>query len=49
MAAFQVVGSRGKLDRGSITVIGEKFEGAAPGAAQGGGASRSQGRDAEGC
>lgn len=40
-AAFQVVGSKGKADRGSVASIGEKFLGAAPGAAQGGGASRS--------
>ena len=42
-AVFQVVGSKGELDRGSVASIGEKFQGAAPGAAQGGGAIRSQG------
>ena len=31
MAAFQVVGSKGKSDRGSVALIGDKFEGAAPG------------------
>ena len=41
--AFRVVGSKGKSDRGSVALIGEKFEGAARGAAQDGDASRSQG------
>ena len=44
-----MVGSKGKSDRGSVALIGEKFQGAARGATQAGGASRSQGRDAKGC
>lgn len=47
--AYQVVCNKGKSDRGSVALIGEKFQGAALGATQGGGASRSQGRYAEGC
>ena len=47
--AFQVEGSKGKSDQGSVTSIGDKFEGATPGEAQGGGISQSQGRDVEGC
>jgi hypothetical protein len=48
-AALEVVGSKGKSDRGSEALIGDMFEGATHGEAQGGGGSRSQGRDAEGC
>ena len=44
-----MVGSKDKLDRGSVASNGEKFPGVVPGASQGGGASRSQGRDVEGC
>ena len=31
-----MVGSKGKSDQGSVALIGEKFQGATPGAAQGG-------------